>query len=111
MIELYPNFPYIMEADTYKTIAVTIIGILVGIFSPLTIYLLTRYIKYRKQEDWNKKVLDEHLRIQVGAIVAGIKGSKNIQTNGDFKTAYESYKAEEEEKSLILHPIQAPNNG
>jgi len=103
--ELYPHFPYIMEEATYKTVIITILGIL----SPLTLYFLIRYFKYRKQEDWNKKIRNERLRIEVEAIAEGIKGSKNIQTNGDFKKAYETFKKEETENSLILNPKQAPN--
>lgn len=108
--ELYPNFPYIMEEATYRTLIITITGIVVGIFSPLTVYLLIRYFKYRKQEDYNKKIEHERLRIQVESIAAGIKGSKNIQTNGDFRAAYDEYKEKAESESLILNPIQVPNN-
>lgn len=107
MIELYPNFPYIMEEATYRTIMVTIVGVL----SPVTIWLLIRYFKYRKQQDYDKKIRMERLRIQVGAIAAGIKDSKNIQANGDFKTAYNDYIKTETANSLILNPIKAPENG
>ena len=75
ILELYPKFPYFMSDELYRTIMVTITGIL----SSLIVFLLIRYFKYRKQKDFDKEVLNEKIRIELGAIAMGIKGSKTFK--------------------------------
>ena len=102
ILELYPKFPYFMSDELYRTIMLTITGIL----SSLIVFLLIRYFKYRKQKDFDKEVLNEKIRIELGAIAMGIKGCKNIQANGDFRDAYDAYMERETENSPILSSIK-----
>jgi hypothetical protein len=104
--ELYPDFPYIMREETYRTIMVTISVV----FSGLLLALIKYYIGYRKQQDWDKLIVQERLRINVEGIVVGIKGSPAIMANGKFTEAYDNFVEKETSESLILNPQKVPHN-